>query len=278
MKDCLRYFIAFILFQVIFGTISAPIAKMLGFTDETHAMTMQLLLASAMSSIATIALFVWKKWWKIKFDYLKTRPYKAMAITTLLAFATLLPSVWFEELLPQEMTKDLMEDVFKMVLSRPEGFIFIAVLAPIVEEIVFRGAILRRLLLWSEEKTAGNPDAKGKAAWIAIVISALYFSVVHMNPAQMPHAFLIGLLLGWLYYRTNSILLCIILHFVNNSTAFLTFYLMPDIPYDAESIALFNYNYPLYYTSLTASVIVAVASIFLLSKRFLTAKKVKSKE
>lgn len=261
MKDCLRYFIAFILFQILFGTICTPIVKTFGFTDKTQAMTMQLLLASATSSIATIALFVWRKWWKIKFDYLRTRPYKAMAITTLLAFATLLPTAWFEELLPQEMTKDLMEDVFKMVLSRPEGFIFIAVLAPIVEEIVFRGAILRRLLLWSEEKTAGNPDAKSRAAWMAIVISALYFSVVHMNPAQMPHAFLIGLLLGWLYYRTNSIVLCVILHFVNNSTAFLACYLMPDIPYDAESIVLFNYNYPLYYTSLTASVIVAVACI-----------------
>ncbi|MCQ2220430.1 MAG: CPBP family intramembrane metalloprotease [Prevotella sp.] len=261
MKDCLRYFIAFILFQILFGTICTPIVKTFGFTDKTQAMTMQLLLASATSSIATIALFVWRKWWKIKFDYLRTRPYKAMAITTLLAFATLLPTVWFEELLPQEMTKDLMEDVFKMVLSRPEGFMFIAVLAPIVEEIVFRGAILRRLLLWSEEKTEGNPDAKSRAAWMAIVISALYFSVVHMNPAQMPHAFLIGLLLGWLYYRTNSIVLCVILHFVNNSTAFLACYLMPDIPYDAESIVLFNYNYPLYYTSLTASVIVAVACI-----------------
>ena len=47
------------------------------------------------------------------------------------------------------------------------------------------------------------------------------------NPAQIPHALLIGMLLGWLCYRTGSIIPGIIVHWVNNSVAFLLFYFYP---------------------------------------------------
>lgn len=266
MKDCIRYFIAFVLFQVVFGIMCAPLAKMLGFTDGSEAGTMQILLASGASSIATMVMFAWRRWWKVNLDYIKSRPYTAIILTVVLAFATLIPSAWFSEMLPDEMTKDIMQDVFEKILSRPEGFIFIALLAPTVEEIVFRGAILRRLLEWSEEKAMGNERIKTKGAWLAIVISAMLFSAIHGNPAQMPHAFLIGLLLGWLFYRTGSIVLCVILHFINNSTAFLLTYFLPEIPYDADTITLFNNNYTLYYTVLVVSVIVAIACISFLSR------------
>lgn len=272
MKDCLRYFIAYVLFQVVFGIICAPLTKMLGFTDGTEANFMLLLLASGSASIATIAMFAWRRWWIVSLDYIKSCPFYAIILTIVLAFATLIPSSWLSEMLPNEMTKDLMEEVFKNILSRPEGFIIIALLAPTVEEIVFRGAILRSLLAWSEEKTAGNESVKTKGAWLAIVISAMLFSAIHGNPAQMPHAFLIGLLLGWLFYRTGSIVLCVILHFINNSTAFLLTYFLPEIPYDADTIVLFNYNYPLYYTALALSIVVAVACIAKL-KMLLTSPK-----
>jgi membrane protease YdiL (CAAX protease family) len=49
-----------------------------------------------------------------------------------------------------------------------------------------------------------------------------------MNPAQMPHAFLIGILLGWMYYRTDSIIPGVIYHWVNNSIAYLLFAFYPD--------------------------------------------------
>lgn len=266
MKDCLRYFIAFIIFQVVFSKICTPLTELLGFTDESEVTTMRILLASGTSSIATIAMFAWRRWWKVSLKYIKSCPYEAITLTVVLAFATLIPSAWLSELLPEEMTKDLMQDVFEKILSRPEGFIFIALLAPTVEEIVFRGAILRRLLEWSEEKTMGNERVKTKGAWLAIVISAMLFSAIHGNPAQMPHAFLIGLLLGWLFYRTGSIVLCVILHFINNSTAFLVSYLLPEIPYDAKSIVLFNNNYTAYYSVLAVSIVVAVLCIWRLGK------------
>ena len=44
----------------------------------------------------------------------------------------------------------------------------------------------------------------------------------------MPHAFLVGLLLGWLYYRTDSIVPGIVYHWVNNSIAYVVYNFYPD--------------------------------------------------
>lgn len=53
--------------------------------------------------------------------------------------------------------------------------------------------------------------------WIAILLSAALFSLAHMNPAQMPGTIAIGLLYGWLVYRTGSLLPGIVGHVFNNS-------------------------------------------------------------
>ncbi|MGN1376197.1 MAG: lysostaphin resistance A-like protein, partial [Prevotella sp.] len=94
------------------------------------------------------------------------------------------------------------------IINNDYGYFVICLFAPLVEEIVFRGAILRALL----ERYSNR--------WIPILISALLFALVHMNPAQMPHAFIVGILLGWLYCRTGSIIPGIIIHFVNNTVSF----------------------------------------------------------
>ena len=85
----------------------------------------------------------------------------------------------------------------------------IALLAPIVEEAVFRGAILRKLLSSMSNK------------WGAIAISSALFALVHANPAQAPHAFLMGCLMGWLYMRTGSIVPGVVFHWANNTVAYL---------------------------------------------------------
>ena len=49
-----------------------------------------------------------------------------------------------------------------------------------------------------------------------------------MNPAQMPHAFVIGLLLGWMYWRTGSILPGVAYHWANNSMAYILYNIYPN--------------------------------------------------
>ena len=100
-----------------------------------------------------------------------------------------------------------MEDEFIGMSRNVFGVLSVAIMAPLVEELLFRGAIEDHLL------------RQGKSPVVAILISALIFGIIHINPAQVPFAFAIGAVFGWLYYRTGSVVPGIIGHFINNSIA-----------------------------------------------------------
>ena len=102
---------------------------------------------------------------------------------------------------------DFMEDTFMDMGNEPLGVLSMALVAPLVEEMMFRGAIQGYLM-----RRCSNP-------WTAIVVSALVFGVIHMNPVQVVYATLLGLVLGWIYYRTRSLLPVIAGHVLNNSVA-----------------------------------------------------------
>lgn len=89
------------------------------------------------------------------------------------------------------------------------AFMKVAVIAPVVEELIFRGLILHGL-------------RKNYHAFTAVFMSALLFSLFHLNPWQMPATFVLGLLLGWIMIRTRSILLAILGHSINNLMVLLT--------------------------------------------------------
>ena len=95
------------------------------------------------------------------------------------------------------------------------------ILAPLLEELLCRGIMLRGML----------PRMKpGKA----IFWSALLFAVMHMNPWQAIPAFLIGLLMGWIYWRTHSLWATIFLHCLNNSLPTVLSRVMPDVSIEAS--------------------------------------------
>jgi membrane protease YdiL (CAAX protease family) len=82
------------------------------------------------------------------------------------------------------------------------------VLAPVLEEMLFRGVILRSFL-----------GQYGR--WPAIIGSAVLFGAAHLNIYQFGAALILGLYLGWLYDRSKSLLPCIALHGFYN-TALMT--------------------------------------------------------
>ncbi|MCI7069722.1 MAG: CPBP family intramembrane metalloprotease [Bacteroides pyogenes] len=114
---------------------------------------------------------------------------------------------------------NIMEQAFDILSSGWGGILAIAIIGPTVEELVFRGAVLKALL-------------KQYSPTKAILISSLLFAVFHLNPAQMLPAFLLGALLAWTYYKTASLIPCILMHIVNNS---LSVYLIARYP-EAESL------------------------------------------
>ena len=87
------------------------------------------------------------------------------------------------------------------------NFLCVCVAAPFFEEWLCRGMVLRGLLC-----NKVSPS-------LAIPVSALFFALIHMNPWQAIPAFLIGCLMGWVYYRTGSLKLTMGMHFVNNGLA-----------------------------------------------------------
>lgn len=115
-------------------------------------------------------------------------------------------------LIEQAGIPNTMEETFLAMSRNPFGILSITLLAPVLEELLFRGAIQSELQL------------KYKP-WGAILISSLLFGVVHLNPAQIPFAFMLGMMFGWLYYRTGSLLPGIVGHVLNNSIATVNMYL-----------------------------------------------------
>ncbi len=102
----------------------------------------------------------------------------------------------------------------------------VAVMAPVFEEWLCRGEILRGLL------------QKMRPGW-AIVVSALFFAIIHMNPWQSLNAFVIGCVLGYVYYKTGSLILTMIMHATNNGLAVLLSNIdsVKDVEYFKEIMA-----------------------------------------
>lgn len=80
-------------------------------------------------------------------------------------------------------------------------FLYAGLLAPVAEEILFRGLILRNLLPYGKK--------------VAIFVSALLFGLYHGNIVQSPFAFAVGLVLGYVAVE-YSIVWAMALHMFNN--------------------------------------------------------------
>ena len=125
-----------------------------------------------------------------------------------------------------------MYDALSALLEQMTGgplwssFLLAAIFAPIFEEWLCRGVVLRGLL------------TKMKPSW-AIVVSALFFALIHLNPWQALNAFILGLVMGYVYYKTGSLWLTMLIHFVNNATA-VVLAQIPSIPDDVQLAELLS--------------------------------------
>lgn len=98
--------------------------------------------------------------------------------------------------------------LFHSETSLGKSFLLVVIIAPILEELVFRGLILRGFLDHYSIKKS-------------VMVSALLFGVFHMNPWQFPGAFVWGIMAGWWYIATGSLLYCILGHILLNGIGFI---------------------------------------------------------
>ena len=157
---------------------------------------------SLLLSIVMMTIYLWK------FGYISPKKATWSFISPTYMASTLvitLSGIWLLDVLMSHLhLPDLMKDTFDLMQTGWIGILSIAVLGPILEELLFRGAITTALFKQYTPRTA-------------ILLSALLFGVFHINPAQVVGAGIIGLLLAWMYYKTASLIPCIVVHIINNS-------------------------------------------------------------
>lgn len=96
------------------------------------------------------------------------------------------------------------------------GILTVAIVGPIAEELVFR------------EGVCGYLARNGAKPWKAIWVSAVLFGIIHMNPAQVVVAMIIGFILGVIYIKTGNVVLTTIIHILNNSIALIQMNVMGE--------------------------------------------------
>ena len=156
-------------------------------------------------------------------------------------FTTMLPAMpeWLENALKQMTDGPLWSTL-----------ICVSVFAPLFEEWLCRGMVLRGLL----QKTSPA---------VAIIVSALFFAVIHLNPWQAVPAFILGLLFGLVYYKTGSLKLTMLMHCVNNTLSTV----LSKIPSFEEAESFMDVMSPAAYWSVfavCAVVLSAVVAYFIL--------------
>ena len=249
MKNALIYAVIFGAIQVVVSFIVQGVWTLVMGKDTVMNAT-GLIITMAVFSILTMAVFLLAKWSVVSRHWVRTRPWFVLFWCVVAALGAIVPSVWLQEHMPE--LPNLVEGEFDMIMKDRWGYFVVGLLASLAEEMVFRGAILRSLLRWKQ-----NP-------WVGIAISALLFAVVHMNPAQMPHAFLIGLLLGWMYWRTDSIVPGVVYHWVNNTVAYILYNIYPDP--DLTLVEMFGSEQKVL-MALGFSLLIFLPSLFQLNQR-----------
>ena len=127
-----------------------------------------------------------------------------------LAFATLfemIPWDWVQKIVDMQKTQAGGQLEGPMVLN----VIYVGLIAPVCEELVFRGLMLKSL--------KGNFPK-----WASILVCALCFGAIHLpSPIAFVVTTALGALLGIIFYRTSSLIPCVLAHILFNVSNFLLF-------------------------------------------------------
>ena len=110
------------------------------------------------------------------------------------------------------------------VLDLVYTLLVIAVVPAIGEELLFRGYLQQKISDWL------------KSPHFSIVITSFLFSAIHLDPYGIIPRFVLGVLLGYLYYWSGSLWLPILAHFVNNAQAVIFSYHLFKVDIGAYSI------------------------------------------
>lgn len=194
--------------------------------------------------IVVFAVQIMGKGWKTPFRWL--RPYsatpspeipdemgdfhdktisRARRDIILLSLAGMLPLMFAVNALNEWISlPDLMSETFYQMSFSPLALAALALVGPIAEEFCFRYGV-EGALLDDRRRVDGR---RTMPRWVAVVVSAAIFGLIHANPAQMVGAFLFGVYFGALFAFTGSLWPSLLCHVLNNGIAVVTMRALPE--------------------------------------------------
>ncbi|MBE6673492.1 MAG: CPBP family intramembrane metalloprotease [Ruminococcaceae bacterium] len=205
----LLYFAIYFLAQVAAINLIALIVG----ADYVYNLTVELTIVSGCISILLFALiFKIRKTTLTEMAYINKMPPRfflsmiVLGISTAYAIAVILGLVEMSGIIPESWLQaqdSAYEDVNNS--SSLMQFLSVGFMAPLLEEVLFRGLILGSL------KKEMHP-------WLAIVISAVFFGVAHGTPIGIIYATVLGIFMGWIFVKFNSVLPGFLFHMAYNCT------------------------------------------------------------
>lgn len=164
--------------------------------------------------ILMIVVYLGRHYVELSFGRIGKRmvwPAVCMSVLIAAAYVLVLVSVYtmidIEHLFPQQ--REHLDKSVQHLFPGIAGLLYGCIFCPILEEIGLRGILLGGLM-----NTWCRP-------WLAILITSLVFALLHGLGVHFVSSFIFALIVGWLYWRTGSIILCMIVHIVNNSLSFI---------------------------------------------------------
>ncbi|HVS94275.1 MAG TPA: type II CAAX endopeptidase family protein [Mucilaginibacter sp.] len=209
LKALVKIFFALLFSTVVFGIFARAF---LAFLNDENIKSP--LIRSFLNLVTYLAVLLLTIRYAVKKRQKQTRAFFAITwgkiqrrmipVFIISALALIVGLEWLSTLMPMPQSiQKLFENAFRKDIF---SIVTMVVAAPILEEVLCRGIILHGLL---KRYSVAN----------AILISAIFFALIHMNPWQALPAFAGGIFIGWVYYKTQSIVPGIIIHATINATA-----------------------------------------------------------
>jgi membrane protease YdiL (CAAX protease family) len=208
IKNAIFLCLLLLVIQLGLGVVTGFIIGILEYGTESFAFGVGTILAQVLS-FGTVILIGYKKTGR-KFNEVflfKKVPLYFWPAVIVFMFGFIILSSELDNLLTFICPMpDFLRNTFEIVMARQAfivSIILVGIIPAITEEMLFRGILISGFKEnYTEKKT--------------IIMTALFFGIVHLNPWQFVSAFIIGLFSAWICLKTRSILLSVYIHLFNN--------------------------------------------------------------
>ena len=198
--------VCFLLSQYLMLFLSVLLVRLVGGSADGYVLSVAGRSAVVVSG-GLLVLFLATVMGMIRWRVVFRKPALSSVKVTLILVSSVLFLLGLNLLSERMALPDNNAELITAMAHHPIGVLTIAFFSPLVEELVFREAMI------------GDQIRQGGSAWWAILFSSLCFGLVHANPAQIPFATIMGVFLGYLYWKTGNVWLTCVIHVLNNGLA-----------------------------------------------------------